>query len=837
MTTSGIEANFNALYTRLMKINFMKAGRPAFGTRPTEGKVVSLVKKGSPLLPAAFRTGYVEPLLSKMDSIFAQIAPKDPLILETLTACVYQHADNGLRPELNRFLAVISDLYDSFLNKSQRTHLRIELSETLPPLAMFQSLPTNGPFTIPCDLVGGLFGGKIGVVSLPATFADHPFFFGSLSHETGGHDVVHADAGLLDQLRQQVYSLFPGQDESWLGLLWDYWMDEATADAYGVLNMGPTFGCNLAMLLAVFIGQSSKPKPTKPTLRNFSGADESGAMDVHPTDLLRLALVEGVVQASPGLSQSTRDSYVQQLNALADLLGNDATTIDLSGQAAVDNGKTINFDRRWPLHQMQEAARKVGAMIATAKFQALDGHSIQDIETWDDSDENAAVKIAGRLQTGFPVVSAGDDAQLMAALTLALMQHPEKYADYSKMINAALDDSFAKDPVWGPIPHDMMIIKPSRTLKNPEVTVDPLAAEIIDYNPLEEDAAESLALGVATVVRHAITQISWPADLAPKLDTSFHYTGQDAELPQADFVIFTWTEAEANAMSAVMTPGTWAAPVSGLPGWNVYANQWASKFANRSLPGQPAFVDPYIGRFMPILIAGRKVLLFKSNFHLARDNASMPVKDMFQQVIEQTQPRLVITSGTAGGIGSRVLLGDVVIANTALFKLDKNFKNAPFNGTTVTSDYAVPANGQLTSLPPLIGKNVAQIKAAHADYPTVVGAFRRSPAVFTPSNCQSALGEPPVIVTTDKFEYDTTTNKPSYLQGKGAMVEMGDAVLGLAIKEMNSAAKWLAIRNASDPQVPSNASTLSSDVYKKYGYWTSINSTLASWACVIDFPM
>jgi hypothetical protein len=27
----------------------------------------------------------------------------------------------------------------------------------------------------------------------------------------------------------------------------------------------------------------------------------------------------------------------------------------------------------------------------------------------------------------------------------------------------------------------------------------------------------------------------------------------------------------------------------------------------------------------------------------------------------------------------------------------------------------------------------------------------------------------------------------------------------------------------------------SSDIYMQYGYWTSIVSTLASWACVVDF--
>jgi nucleoside phosphorylase len=290
-------------------------------------------------------------------------------------------------------------------------------------------------------------------------------------------------------------------------------------------------------------------------------------------------------------------------------------------------------------------------------------------------------------------------------------------------------------------------------------------------------------------------------------------------------------------MSAVLTPGSWAMPPKGVTGgWNEYTNQWAAKYAGRFTPKSPAETDPYIGKYTPILIGGRKVLLFKSNFHLARDNASMPVKDMFKQVIEQTQAKLVITSGTAGAIGSKLALGDVMVANAARFKLDGTFKNTPFNNKTFTCDYTVPLNGQLGSIANLIAPNAAQIKQARQAYPNAVKAFTRNPQVFTASNTTAQIGGPPDIVTTDKFEFDTAQNS-FQLQGKGAMVEMDDAVLGMAVQEMGSPVKWLAIRNASDPQMPTKNSGLSSDIYEQYGYWTSIVSTLAAWASVADFPV
>jgi hypothetical protein len=135
----------------------------------------------------------------------------------------------------------------------------------------------------------------------------------------------------------------------------------------------------------------------------------------------------------------------------------------------------------------------------------------------------------------------------------------------------------------------------------------------------------------------------------------------------------------------------------------------------------------------------------------------------------------------------------------------------------------------------LIAANTAQIKAAHTQYPSVVKAFTRDPEIFTAATPKSQLGEPAVIVTTDKFEFDNKQNT-FQLQDKGAMVEMDDAVLGLAVQEMGNPTQWLAIRNASDPQMPTANVGQSSDVYAQYGYWTSVVSALASWACVVDFP-
>ena len=77
---------------------------------------------------------------------------------------------------------------------------------------------------------------------------------------------------------------------------------------------------------------------------------------------------------------------------------------------------------------------------------------------------------------------------------------------------------------------------------------------------------------------------------------------------------------------------------------------------------------------------------------------------------------------------------------------------------------------------------------------------------------------------------------------------MGDAVLGLVCSELkDNAPKWAIIRNLSDPVINGN---LMEDprrsnnprirvqtmwavwYYETYGYWTSINSALATWAII-----
>src|SRR4051812_34250256 len=309
-------SGFQKLFEVLRGLDLAGQGPP-----PPETDLRAAITSASSRLPKVYRDNYVAPLLDNLDVLEQQL---DSVTLETLAGAVYDHDTDVVRTQLHQFLAVISNMYRSFLGDRKRTAAGITLSEQWPPTAMFLHTGDNGPFTLPSDATAKLFTSTIGVVSLPSAYRDHPLLWASLAHETGGHDVLHSDTDLLPELSTGVQTIFGGGGVGgagtvsagrFLGTLWSYWIDEAASDVYGVLNIGPTFGLNLAVffaaLNATFSGSS------KAELRTASGADNAGNLDPHPTDILRIDLIRGALDSLVSLSQQSRADYDAALDALS----------------------------------------------------------------------------------------------------------------------------------------------------------------------------------------------------------------------------------------------------------------------------------------------------------------------------------------------------------------------------------------------------------------------------------------------------------------------------------------------------------------------------------------
>jgi hypothetical protein len=449
------ENNFVQLCNTWAKLDLFgsRPPEPPWGRgAPIDFDVRAAVESGRGAVPLAYGVPFVDPLERQLQRIVA-VSTSDTTTLETIAGAIYQHAAGySLAPNLKRFLAIISNLYRSFLDRKKRAAADFPVRESLPPLASFKFVGDDGPFTIPVDSIEQLIGGTVGVVSLPAIYADDPVLWASLAHETGGHDVVHADHGLLEELQAGLKQILgrisvPGLTTNELVTLWAYWMDEAVADVYGVLNVGPTFGANLA---AFFAALRSKPEAggfsiPKISMRSVSPPDRP--LDVHPTDILRIHLALGVVETSTGLAAAKRSRYVADLKELAALCAS-GDTVEIAGFAVLDAADALTFDTAVPLSRLQESARQVGRYIATVKLATLGNHSIQDIETWDDADEARAEAVRAALAAGQPIGALGDDAQLLAGATAHLLNVPNAYASVTAALADGLDQSFATDPIW-----------------------------------------------------------------------------------------------------------------------------------------------------------------------------------------------------------------------------------------------------------------------------------------------------------------------------------------------------------------------------------------------------
>ncbi len=317
----------------------------------------------------------------------------------------------------------------------------------------------------------------------------------------------------------------------------------------------------------------------------------------------------------------------------------------------------------------------------------------------------------------------------------------------------------------------------------------------------------------------ARSPIPWPAHQAPTPAPIAPAPSPAAALSQHDYLIVTWTEEEGKCLADTLTPG-----YPSQTAWYDYTHNFQTEYVPLIRSGAPALESKRLGSYFPTTIGGKRALCFKSELHFSQDGPKMPIAKLWAQLIQEVKPKLVITTGTAGGIGSAVELGDVAVAQAVRFDCTKSFKSQPFHNSVYPCTKL-----KTTSLPEaqrLFAANAAHLPAA-----------KRPPQIFSKPAAGVKIDD---VVTTDFFAYDDTDNTFG-LQSLGVTVEMGDAVLGLVIKDLGSSAPaWTAVRNASDPQMntqgltPKQVRAKAGQIYEKFGYWTTISSAIACWALVLD---
>jgi purine-nucleoside phosphorylase len=313
--------------------------------------------------------------------------------------------------------------------------------------------------------------------------------------------------------------------------------------------------------------------------------------------------------------------------------------------------------------------------------------------------------------------------------------------------------------------------------------------------------------------------IPWPTGKAPTPAPLKRRPSPSSTLPKCDYLVVTWTVEEAKSLADTLTPG-----FASNTAWYYYAHNFESLFVPLIRKGAPALESQRLGSYFFTEFAQKRVLCLKSELHFSQDGPKMPVQRLWGQLIEEVQPKLVITTGTAGGIGSEIIVGDVVVAPAVQFDCTKEFKNRPFH------DSKYPCSSLKTTSFASATK-LFQANAAH------LPPASRPPRIFSKPTATTTNTD---VLTTDFFAYDDTADTFK-LQGNGSAVEMGDAVLGLVVQGLGAGApQWVAIRNASDPQMdttgltPTEVRNKAGQIYERFGYWSTISSAITTWALIID---
>jgi Phosphorylase superfamily len=365
----------------------------------------------------------------------------------------------------------------------------------------------------------------------------------------------------------------------------------------------------------------------------------------------------------------------------------------------------------------------------------------------------------------------------------------------------------------------------------------------LNYDPEKPQLrfTKGLSADALTAAATLPKQIPWPAAHAPKpaplakppapTDDLSKFAGYDA-------VVITYTSAEAATLAALLTPGhlvsTWYEYRHNIPAYQKIVTGGDAPFNSKA--AEDARYKDSLGLYFPCTIGNKKVLLLKSGLHLdydtKHDDANpptvIPTFKMVTELVQTVKPKMLITTGTGGGIGADVKLGDVVIAGKTQFDCTQQFAKESWAKASYKTS-ALPAGALGLMTPALFAVNAAKVAAA-----TPIPG-RAEPKIWSGSNA--------AIVTTDVFAFDTSSNTPFKIQGLGQTCDMGDAIVGQAMQQTPHI-NWYAIRNASDPQIPAPSITSkdspaykaadkeAGDIYQKYGSFTTAASVIAAWAII-----
>jgi len=388
-------------------------------------------------MPPLYRTVAVDPFKKKLEEIgerqFTNILLKDPNrestagLMMDIAHAILQNGENYQPLATDAFQEVISDLYDGMLSAEDRHGAKPPDQEVVPPLVKFGS-PDAGPYTWPIDATSS-FDLGCAVVNLPPSNASHGLLaWTALAHETAGHDIIHANDGLEDELQTAVHTALSNSTRT--ASLADYWatrIDETASDVFGILNMGPAVGIGLIGyfrgLNAAYTGLAH--------LRNDGPAD-----DPHPADILRGFLASATVGMLSFQGASTWAKAIEHETR------KDVIRITVEG-------------REFSTEDAMLSAGIVAKALTHTRLKSLANHRFIDIQNWNDADERIVTQLRRTFHTVTPIsdrVKGGIYAAhaVAAAATAALTKGAHVSTIFGQMLRL-LKVMHDANPSWGPL--------------------------------------------------------------------------------------------------------------------------------------------------------------------------------------------------------------------------------------------------------------------------------------------------------------------------------------------------------------------------------------------------
>ncbi len=388
-------------------------------------------------LPPLYRLTVADPFRKKLEEIgehsFNQILLRDPQregtggLMMDIAHAVLQNGEQYEALATDAFQEVISDLYDGLLSAEDRHGAAPPDQEVTAPLVKWGS-PDAGPYTWPVDASSN-FDIGCAIVSMPPGNANQGLLaWTALAHETAGHDVIHANKGLEEELQDTVHSaLMHSQRTAHLADYWATRIDETASDVFGILNMGPAVGIGL---IGYFRGLNAAYEGTA-RLRNDGPAD-----DPHPADVLRGFLASATIrllafQGAPAWAEAVEHETRKDANGI---------TIEGREVSAEDS---------------LQSAQTVAKAITQTRLKTLARHRFIDIQNWRDADERIVAQLRrsfSRVQAIPTEVASGMYAAhaVAAAALAALCNGADISATFKRMLRV-LKTMHDANVSWGPL--------------------------------------------------------------------------------------------------------------------------------------------------------------------------------------------------------------------------------------------------------------------------------------------------------------------------------------------------------------------------------------------------